>query len=246
MTRVPEESGLLTASHAEGTGQDEPRRIPVPGRRTSGVADLLELPAPMMETCRSALLQLEGDRVSSLGVISAVRGEGRTSVATGFALVLSRDYGRRTLLVELDFTNPVLAARLGLDPAVGLADVIDGRATLDEVVQPLGEDLSVITAGQPDQHSTHALSARLLKSDLVRQMATRYGVVVADLPPALESTVGPSLARATDRLVLVVRAATTPMRQVQEAIVTLPAEPAVLLNGTQSDLPRWLDRWSDA
>jgi MinD-like ATPase involved in chromosome partitioning or flagellar assembly len=168
-------------------------------------------------------------------------------VALGFASVLGQDYGRRALLIELDFVRPTLSAHLGLtqgNAGAGMAGLIKGQSTLDEVVHLLGDELFAIPAGRCADRSPHFLGSELVESGLLTQMTRRFGTVVADLSPALESTVGPSLARAMDHLVMVVRAAETPTNQVQAAISALPAAPVVLLNATRSDLPRWLRRWS--
>jgi Mrp family chromosome partitioning ATPase len=231
----------------QGAGAEEGSELLLPGGRMAHSAVLPRLPTALVDACRSAVFQMEDERQGTVGVVSAVRGEGRTSVALGFASVFGQDYGRRVLLVELDFARPELIDRLGLraeDAEAGMAEVIRGESTLDEVVRPVDEHLFVIVAGQCGEQSPHALGSAFLESSLMAQMTMRYGTVVFDLSPALESTVGPSLARSMDQLLMVVRAAETPTHQVQEAIAALPAEPVVLLNATQSDLPRWLRQWS--
>jgi len=109
-------------------------------------------------------------------------------------------------------------------------------------MQPVGDGMFVMTAGRAGPEGLHTLCLDFLKSDLPAKLRTRFGGIVADLPPVLESADGPLLARGFDQLVLVVRAAATPVRYVQDAARALPSEPAIILNGGETNLPRWLRR----
>jgi Mrp family chromosome partitioning ATPase len=67
-----------------------------------------------------------------------------------------------------------------------------------------------------------------------------YDVVIADLPPLLGCTFGQAVAAWFPDLLLVVRSRVTPLARIRQATGYLPVEPRVLLNGAESDLPRWL------
>src|SRR2546430_8763431 len=47
-----------------------------------------------------------GPKLTSIGVTSALRGEGRTSVALALAAVQREDFGRSVILVDMDLENP--------------------------------------------------------------------------------------------------------------------------------------------
>ena len=74
----------------------------------------------------------------SIGFTSPERSEGRTSIVLTLAQVLVSDEVR-ILLVDADFENPDLADQLGLTASVGLWEVVTGRATLEQALQPLSE-----------------------------------------------------------------------------------------------------------
>jgi non-specific protein-tyrosine kinase len=139
----------------------------------------------------------------------------------------------------MDFERPVMTRRLQVDAAPGLAELIRGEATLDDVVQPLADGISVITAGAANGAAA-ALVADLAGSDLLKEAQQRFDILVVDLPPILGSSFGRLTASFFDSIVLVVRAGITPVGQIREAITELPREPVVLLNGTTSPLPRWV------
>jgi Mrp family chromosome partitioning ATPase len=196
----------------------------------------------LRDACRVALLQVPEDRRSRLGVISAIRGEGRTTIALALAYTLVRDFNQRTVLVDLDFTEPALSNLYADVSAMGMADVLAGGAPLEEVLQRIEPGLSVIAAGQPGSRTPQYLAMRLERSGLVERLAANGQAVVADLPPLLESVVGPTLAPAFIQTIMVVRAGVTPVGLVRQALATLASPPEVLLNGAPEHLPKWLAR----
>jgi Mrp family chromosome partitioning ATPase len=90
------------------------------------------------------------------------------------------------------------------------------------------------------------LTLNVKNSALLAELTRRFEVVIADLPPLLESSFGVLAAGLFERTLLVVRAGATPINQVQEATARLTPEPAVLLNGASSRLPAWLRRLTQA
>lgn len=193
------------------------------------------------EACFRAMLKMSGRTMIQLGVTSALRGEGRTSIAAAMAAIQAREYSRRTLLVEADFDSPSLASRLNLDAQPGLAEVLTGEADVASALRPIGDGVWVITAGQVDGRRSR-LAAELIASDLISEVAERFDCRVVDLPPLLQSTSGPLLVEKFGPPLLVVRARSTPAAAVREAVAGLPAPPSIILNGVESALPGWLER----
>src|SRR4029079_19619146 len=97
--------------------------------------------ANLLETCRRL-------KVGCLALTSALPGEGKSTLRVGLASALSREPGRRVLLIEADLRRPSFTKTLGLPPAHGLSEWLNG--TLDYVpvraVEPGG--FFVVTAGQ--------------------------------------------------------------------------------------------------
>lgn len=197
----------------------------------------------MVDACSLASLQMNGPTLRSLGVVSAIRGEGRSSVAIAMAVVQQRDYRRRVLLLEMDFERPSLARRFEAEATPGLAELVRGDATVHDVVQPLADGMSTITAGAAGGAGPR-LIVELMSSNLFRELTGQFDVVVVDLPPLIGSSFAVQAASLVERTVLVVRAGVTPVAQIREAVASLPAEPVILLNGVESRLPSWLRRRS--
>jgi Mrp family chromosome partitioning ATPase len=196
----------------------------------------------ILEGCRAAIQQLGVDGLSSLGVTSALRGEGRTTIALGMALALA-EYGVETVLLELDLTQPQLGQRLGVAKYPGLGEIAGGRATLADSMQPVHEGLSIVPAGQTHGSVPHALS-QLGRHEILTDITSNGQVVVADLPPLLGNSMGRQAASLMADLVLVVRAGVAPARGIREAVAGLTVQPKVLLNGTYTRVPDWIARIS--
>jgi Mrp family chromosome partitioning ATPase len=211
------------------------------GAPKNAAAVVPQVPDAMLAACRAASLLIAGPSLSRLGVTSALRGEGRTSIAMAMASVQRNDYNRSVALLDMDFENPALVRRYGCEAWPGLAEVARGKATIDKVMQPVAERMSVVPGGLIAA-STARTVADILKADLVSELERRVDIVIVDLPPLLGSGSGPTAARAVESLLLVVRAGVTPVARIREATADLHVTPAVVLNGSYSNLPRWLRR----
>lgn len=188
-------------------------------------------------------LRLPPDGPRLIGITSAVRGEGRTTIACGLAWTLAADLDAPIMLVEADLTRPTLAAALGLPATPGLHEALRGDRTLAEVAYPLSERLSVVVAGSAAGDSDPLMRAFALR-DPGHRLPDRRTIAILDLPPLIGPGYSPLAARVADVLVLVVRAGVTPVDMVRAALARLgEQEPqGVVLNAARSSLPHW---WPD-
>jgi Mrp family chromosome partitioning ATPase len=196
----------------------------------------------IMEGCRQAMQHVDLEELTSLGFTSAMRGEGRSTLALAAALVFA-EYGLNTVLLELDLGHPELASRLGVAKFPGLSDLADGRATLADTMRPVSPGLSIIPAGQ-SHGSIPRVLRQLARINVFENLGSQGHVVVADLPPLLGNSVGRQAASLLADLVLVVRARVVGAASIKEAVDGLQVTPRVLLNGTHSHVPGWALRLS--
>ncbi len=139
-------------------------------------------------------------------VTSPESGDGRTTTALHLSIALARSLGRRVALVELDRARPGLTAMLGVPPVRGLADVLGGAATLDDILLR-GDDGGpmIVPGGEPNGH-TFSAAALLAPLNALREY---YDYVVADCSALDRSADAAVLGRAADGVLLVVRAGAT-------------------------------------
>lgn len=137
------------------------------------------------------------------------RGAGTTVLAAATAIGLVRNARVPVCLVEANVARPALADYLGLD-RVGLSDLLDGRAELDDCLQSprACPGLYVLTAGTPRRPVSGELATERMRHLLERLGALgRY--LVIDAPCLLEHLEARVLARDADGTVLVLRAGAT-------------------------------------
>jgi Mrp family chromosome partitioning ATPase len=193
----------------------------------------------VVASCNDALSALGGIALTSIGVTSVANGEGRSTVAAGFAVVERCSYGRRTILLELDLERPSLAATLGLRTGPGVAEIVRGEASIDECLQWPLPDLGVLVAGEVGD-APGALLADVASTGLVQRVRAVTDVVVSDLP-ALSNDLAARVAQTHRDVVLVVKAGGVPRAKVKRAAARLPIAPAVILNQHVPIKPTWLD-----
>jgi capsular exopolysaccharide synthesis family protein len=153
-------------------------------------------------------------------VTSAVVGEGKTLTATNLALTLSESYKRRVLLIDADLRRPWVHQLLKLPNVTGLNDGI--RSGVDRKVPliSVSEYLSVLTAGRPDPDPMSVLSSDRMRRVLA-DASRSFDWVIVDTPPVALLSDAHLLATLVDTVLLVVRAGTTPLRSMQQAMAAV-------------------------
>jgi Mrp family chromosome partitioning ATPase len=220
-------------------GTSAPLDTPGDGHEAPAEAPAGWPPAEIVDCCSRSLVAIDGNVLRTIGITSCQRGEGRSTVASAFALVQRHLHGRRTLLVELDLARPSLARALGLQPGPGVAEVLRGQAPLADSIQFPMSELGVLVAGDVGDDGP-ALTAQLPTSGIVRMLEASADAVVVDLPP-LSVRAAARLARQLSEVVLVVRAGEVPMSRIRQAVAALDGPPPVILNRHVAMKPTWLD-----
>ena len=183
--------------------------------------------ANLLETCRRL-------KVSCLALTSALPGEGKSTLSVGLAAALSREPGRRILLVEADLRRPTFTESLGLPPAHGLSEWLNG--TLDFVpvraIEPGG--FFLVTAGQTALKRPELLGSP--RMDAVLRAARRlFDVVILDAVPVLPVADTVLMQDLVDGFQLVVRSRRTPREAIHDALAKLRPDKVVgvVFNGHQ-------------
>jgi exopolysaccharide/PEP-CTERM locus tyrosine autokinase len=159
-------------------------------------------------------------------VTSALQGEGKTFVSANLAVGIAFDLDLHALLVDCDLRNPSLPAHFGLPAGKGLAEYLNGRALIPDLLNRTKlEKLSFLQAGEEREKPAELMSSRRMEA-LIEEMKTRYSdrYVIFDTTPVMLTSEAEALAKMVDGIILVVRAGKTPREMVQETIKTLGKE----------------------
>ncbi len=154
---------------------------------------------------RTNLTQLDHGAAQTLMVTSAQPAEGKSTIAVNLARALAQT-GRSVVIVDADLRAPVLHRVFHLPNSQGLSTILQGRATLDEVIQHSKlPRVFVLTSGPIPNNPSELLGSGEMTT-LMQQLAHLFSVVVLDTPPLLPVTDAAVLAPAMDGVLLVVSA----------------------------------------
>ncbi|MCU1693581.1 MAG: putative tyrosine-protein kinase [Frankiales bacterium] len=173
----------------------------------------------------------------SLVVTSSVPGEGKTTTTCNLAIALAQT-GLQVILVEGDLRRPRVADYMGLESAVGLTDVLIGRADLEDVLQPWGESgtLKVLASGPIPPNPSELLGSKHM-AEVMRSLEGQADLVVVDAPPLLPVTDAAVLATETSGVVLLVRCQRTRREQAARALEALEAVGATVYGAVLNMVP---------
>jgi capsular exopolysaccharide synthesis family protein len=155
-------------------------------------------------------------RPKSIVVTSSVPREGKTTTAVNLAITIAQT-GQPVFLIEGDLRRPKVADYLGIEGMAGLTDVLVGRATVDEVLQPWGTtgNLWIMAAGPLPPNPSELLGSQAM-ADLIRHLEKRATLII-DAPPLLPVTDGAVLTRLSGGAIMIVRTGKTRREQLRTA-----------------------------
>jgi receptor protein-tyrosine kinase len=172
-----------------------------------------------------------------LAFTSAVPGEGKTCTALNMAVAAAQEVGHRVVLVECDLRRRRVGLLLQNPPTIGLSDLLQGKAALEDVLLDLDrpDGLSLIPAGAAPTNPVELLGSRAM-ADLVVRLRRSFHMVLLDTPPSLHFADAARLGPLVDSYVLVVRSGVAPregVAAVQRALARFGIA-GVVLNDTAS------------
>jgi capsular exopolysaccharide synthesis family protein len=191
----------------------------VPASVFPGTAPDPQLPI-VFQTLRDSLTYFNVDqRLASLLVISPLKGDGKTSVATNLAVAFARA-GKRVVLVDADLRSPQVGVRMGAPLSPGLSEVISGSCTIEDAltdIEPFGEDLRVLPGGSVPPNPSEMLgSARM--SSILAELSEVCDLVLIDSAPVLVVSDAFPLVDQVAGVVCVARLEQTPREAITRAV----------------------------
>jgi len=199
-------------------------------KKVARPADLLiEKPtsqfAEALRNARASIMGVKADaRPKVLALTSAMPSEGKTTTALSLARTMAIN-GQRTIIVDADVRRAQLRQILGVAAkGPGTVEVLRGEAALDEGIEASGLDnLDQMIVNKP-YFSSENLFGNDSMPKLLEELATRYDVIVLDLPPLLGLADGRFLAALADAVVMVIKWDATPQHAVSTALNSLRAD----------------------
>lgn len=193
--------------------------------------------AESFRSLRTSLMFLNIDSGDGSFIItSANQGEGKSTAAVNLAAALSQA-GSKVLLVDSDLRLPMIAEYLDIEGAVGLTDVLIGRAELEDVIQRWGEsEFYVLPAGQIPPNPSELLGSEGMKN-VVESVREEYDYVLFDAPPIRAVTDAVVLSKLVSGVLMVVAAGSTTKPELEGALRGLKANGITPLGLVVTRLP---------
>ena len=158
-----------------------------------------------------------------VGIVSALPGEGKTTVTAGFGAFVARS-GNRTLLIDADLRNPSMTGTLGYTNAQGLLEMVADKTSFDDLVitdsKYKFDFLPASTRIKPS-NSSDILGSPAIKQAL-KAAKNHYDYILVDLPPILPVVDVKAIAHLFDAFVLVVEWGSTSTDEIVNAVATSP------------------------
>ena len=180
------------------------------------------------ETLRSAKFAsdvvLQGAQSKVIGIVSALPGEGKSTVAANFAQLLAAN-GHRTLLIDADLRNPGLSRSLGISAEMGLLEAILNGQSWRSVAKFDSESrLAVVPAMLRSQFShTSELLASAGMRRFLQEARDSFDYIIVDLPPLGPVIDAKAFAPLADGVLVVVEWGRTPRALVRSVLGSEPA-----------------------
>jgi capsular exopolysaccharide synthesis family protein len=183
----------------------------------------LSVTAESIRQIRASLQFIDVDRARKVMVVSSpLPEEGKTTTLCNLAIAIAQA-DTSVVLVEADLRRPRAARYLGIEGAAGLTSVLAGQASLDDVLQPWGDDLFTVLASGPVPPNPSELLGSEHMREVLTELSRRFEVVLIDTPPLIPFADARVLAAACDGVVMVFRHGKTTQAQVRDSIGSLDA-----------------------
>ncbi len=176
--------------------------------------------AEAFRSLRASLDFFNVDReVHSIVVAGGRKGDGKTLVSLGLARACALA-GRDVILLDGDLRRPMIASRLSLSAAAGLAGVLTGRAELADELQDVpvrgreGSRLRVLAAGKSPANPSELLGSERM-TRLLEELEPMCDLVIIDTSPLLAVSDALPLLDRTSGTLLVVRLGVTQRRDLR-------------------------------
>lgn len=170
-----------------------------------------------------------------LAITSPGMGDGKSFVSSNLALAFA-ELGHSTLLIDGDVRRGCLHKLVGGNRRPGLTDLLNGVASLDDVIQESRfPGLGMIAYGTRMARGPELLAKPDLEHHL-QELKTRYDVILVDCPPVGAAVDPLVIGTATGNVLFVLRNGTTDRDLAEAKLTSFDRLPIRLLGAVLNDV----------
>jgi len=167
---------------------------------------------------QARVMELRTERpFKHLLITSAIRGEGKTHVASNLALTLATQGNLKILLIDTDIRNPSVHRAFGISNSLGFKDwLLNGKSPWKAIQKIKRRNLYVMTGGAANLESLGPSDISSLQAR-IGQIESAFDLVLLDSPPVLGTVDARLLSAVANAVLLVVKSGSTPRNLVAQA-----------------------------
>lgn len=180
---------------------------------------------------------LPGSGCKCIGITSANRGEGKSTIAVNLAISLAQ-LKKRVVLIDCDLRLPTVITKLNITAQEGLSNYLSGMIEEVPVIRIVSLGVDIIPSGNIPPDATTLINSEAM-TDLVKKLKESYDYIVFDFPPINIVSDAVLLSGVIDGYLLVVRHDFSEYKKVNEALRQMRFADAKIIgfvyNGKNSD-----------
>lgn len=159
---------------------------------------------------------LPGSDCKCIGITSANRGEGKSTVAVNLTISLAQ-LNKRVVLIDCDMRLPTVVTKLGISAKEGLSNYLSGLIEEVPVVRINNLGVDIIPSGNIPPDATTLINSEAMQ-ELIRHLKESYDYIILDFPPVNIVSDAVLLSGMIDGYLMVVRHDLSEYKKVNEAL----------------------------
>ncbi|GAB4533972.1 MAG: hypothetical protein Fur0020_00130 [Thermodesulfovibrionia bacterium] len=169
-----------------------------------------------------------------------------SAVVANLGIYLSRDIGKRVLIIDANFGYPSISRIFGLNANPDIIDLFEGKCTVDEAIKDLGNDLYLLSSRAVQFRPIKLVDSPFM-ADLIKELKERFDLLLIDcqLNP-LRDTVPVILSSYSDWVMMVLSEGKDRYYTVNLSLNLIKQRNGVkvfsVLNNRTKDLPKLLKK----
>lgn len=166
----------------------------------------------------NVMFSLPGNESKCIGIVSANRGEGKSSVALNLGISFAQ-IGKKVIVIDCDLRLPTIASKLEIDSKPGLSNFLSGNSDMnDELIKHSDEyGIDVITSGDIPPDSTTLIGSKHMDR-MIEMLKEYYDYIILDFPPVTLVTDAVLLTHLVDGYLLVIKHNASEMQRISNML----------------------------
>jgi len=178
LTTIPifDKGSKSEKKHFPATNREIPDEMVMLNNNSSSVSEAIR-------RLKNNLIYQHGDTPpKTIAVTSPEKGDGKSTIVANLGVAFAEE-GFKTLIIDADFHRPKLQKYFGLMNTEGLADYLDAKISIQELIKSSSlNSLQIVTAGKVKE-SPESIGSSILFRQFLNKMEDIYEVILIDTPP---------------------------------------------------------------